>query len=30
LSSVIATPADILAAFEEEVRKLAAALRDCD
>ena len=30
LSSVIANPADNLAAFEEEVRKLAAALRDCD
>ncbi len=30
LSSVIASPADNLAAFEEEVRKLAAALRDCD
>ena len=30
LSSVIASPANNLAAFEEEVRKLAAALRDCD
>jgi copper homeostasis protein len=30
LSSVIASPAGNLAAFEEEVRKLAAALRDCD
>jgi copper homeostasis protein len=30
LSSVIASPADNLAAFEEEVRKLAAALHDCD
>ena len=30
LSSVIASPADNLAAFEEEVGKLAAALRDCD
>ena len=30
LSSVITRPAENLAAFEEEVRKLAAALRDCD
>jgi len=30
LSSVIASPADNLAAFEEEVGKLAATLRDCD
>ena len=30
LSSVIASPGDNLAAFEEEVRKLAAALRDCN
>jgi len=30
LSSVIASPANNLAAFEEEVRKLAAALRDCE
>ena len=30
LSSVIVSPADNLAAFEEEVRKLAAGLRDCD
>ena len=30
LSSVIASPAGNLAAFEEEVRKLAAALRECN
>jgi copper homeostasis protein len=30
LSSVIASPADNLAAFEEEVIRLATALRDCD
>jgi copper homeostasis protein len=30
LSSVVADPADNIAAFEEEVRKLAAALRDCN
>jgi copper homeostasis protein len=29
LSSLVANPADNLAAFEAEVRKLASALRDC-